>query len=75
MAEAAKEYGAKIYENCDVKKVMVGEGKSKLMTENHSFLGRKVYAVDTDEGIIDTNTFVNTAGAVGQNLKSFKIYF
>jgi phytoene dehydrogenase-like protein len=26
LAEAAKEYGAKIYENCDVNKVMVGEG-------------------------------------------------
>lgn len=27
ISEAAKELGAKIYENCDVKKVLVGEGK------------------------------------------------
>lgn len=31
--------------------------------------GRKVYAVDTDEGIIDTNIFVNAAGAV--NLRKY----
>jgi glycine/D-amino acid oxidase-like deaminating enzyme len=62
LAEAAREYGAKIYENCDVKKVMIGEGK-------------KVYAVETDEGVIDTNVFVNAAGSVCHIYKIFLYVF
>uniref|UniRef100_A0A1I7S0V8 Pyruvate dehydrogenase phosphatase regulatory subunit, mitochondrial n=1 Tax=Bursaphelenchus xylophilus TaxID=6326 RepID=A0A1I7S0V8_BURXY len=49
LADAAREHGAQIYENCDVKKVMVGEGQ-------------KVFAVDTEEGLVETSVFVNCAG-------------
>lgn len=35
LADAAKEHGAKIYENCEVTRVLVGDN-------------RAVYAVDTD---------------------------
>jgi hypothetical protein len=31
--------------------------------------GKKVYAVDTDEGIIDTNVFVNAAGSVSPKIQ------
>lgn len=49
LADRCKELGVQVYENCGVKKVLLNE-------EN------RVYAVDTDEGFIDTSTFVNSAG-------------
>lgn len=51
LADAAREHGAQIYENCGVKKVMVGDGQ-------------KVFAVDTEEGLVETGVFVNAAGIV-----------
>lgn len=51
LAAEIKENGGKIYENAAVHKVLVGEGQ-------------KVYAVATDEGLVETNTFVNAAGIV-----------
>ncbi|KAI6207567.1 hypothetical protein M3Y96_00022700 [Aphelenchoides besseyi] len=51
LAESAREMGAKIYENCEVRKVMIGESQG-------------VFAVDTEEGLVDTRIFVNCAGAL-----------
>lgn len=47
----AQERGVKIYENCSIKNVLLGEKDD-------------VYAVDTDAGIVETNHFVNAAGVV-----------
>lgn len=46
-----QEFGVKIYENCAIKNVLLGEKN-------------EVYAVDTDAGIVETNHFVNAAGIV-----------
>ncbi|KAI6230088.1 hypothetical protein M3Y99_01099500 [Aphelenchoides fujianensis] len=51
LADSARENGAQIFENCEVRKVMVGE--------NHT-----VFAVDTEEGLVDTRIFINCAGAL-----------
>jgi len=49
LAAEIRENGGEIYENAAVHKVLVGEGQ-------------KVYAVATDEGLVETDTFINAAG-------------
>jgi len=51
MATSAKKHGVQIRERSSIRKVLLSDQ-------------RQVYAVDTDEGLIETNNFVNAAGAV-----------
>ncbi|CAB3408322.1 unnamed protein product [Caenorhabditis bovis] len=49
LAEVAKEHGAKIFENCPVTDVHLGDE-------------RQVYGVDTKNGFVETSHFVDAAG-------------
>lgn len=51
LAEAARGLGVEIFEDCNVKKVLIGEGNA-------------VYAVDTDDGLVETKAFVSATGLV-----------
>lgn len=55
LSHRSAELGAQIFERCAVRRV--------LLNENH-----KVYAVDTDEGLVETSSFINAAGIVSNFL-------
>lgn len=56
LASEITKNGGKIYENNAVQKVLVGEGQ-------------KVYAVETDGGLVETKSFVNSAGIASLSFK------
>lgn len=51
LAEAAKALGVEIHEDCNVHKVLIGEGNA-------------VYAAETDDGLVETKAFVSATGLV-----------
>lgn len=54
LASEIRQNGGTIFENSSVQKILVGEEE-------------KVYAVATDEGLVETKSFVNATGIVSKH--------